>query len=112
MQGMEYLECTSEADERTEMTRAVVAQVFDVELEDMRTRSRYPRAALARQVAMYLSHVVLRMTVTQIAHAFGRERSTAFHAVRHVENLRDDPELDSTLLYLESLVRNAVGEAA
>jgi chromosomal replication initiation ATPase DnaA len=114
MQGTEALDITDHtvSPHLVDMTRAAVAQVFDVELGDMHTRSRYPRAALARQIAMYLGHVVLRMTVTQIATAFDRERSTVFHAVRHVEDLRDDPELDRTVLYLESLVRNAVGEGA
>jgi chromosomal replication initiation ATPase DnaA len=114
MQGTEALpfENRPGIGERTAMTRAVVAHVLGVTLRDMRTRSRTPRAALARQVAMYLSHVVLGMSFTQIADAFGRERSTAFHAMRHVEDLRDDPELDRTLLYLESLVRTAVGDAA
>ncbi len=114
MQGIEALNIADRppSPHLVEMTRAAVAQVFDVELEEMRTKSRYPRAALARQIAMYLGHVVLGMTVTQIASVFDRERSTVFHAVRHVEDLRDDPELDHTLHYLESLVRNALGEAA
>ena len=114
MQGIEALDTVNRPPRPhlVEMTRAAVAHVFGVTLRDMRTRSRYPRAALARQVAMYLGHVVLGMTVTQVASAFDRERSTVFHAVRHVEDLRDDAELDRTLLYLESLVRNAVGEAA
>ena len=114
MQGTEALHTADlpVSPHLVDMTRAAVAQVFDVELEEMHTKSRYPRAALARQIAMYLGHVVLGMTVTQIASAFDRERSTVFHALRHVEDLRDDAELDRTLLYLESLVRNAVGEAA
>jgi chromosomal replication initiation ATPase DnaA len=114
MQGIETLDITDQpvSPHLVEMARAAVAQVFGVGLEDMHTKSRYPRAALARQIAMYLSHVVLGMTISQIAGACARERSTVFHAVRHVEDLRDDPELDSTLLYLECLVRNAVGDSA
>jgi chromosomal replication initiation ATPase DnaA len=94
---------------RASLAQTVVAQVFGVPLADMRapTRSR-PRAALARQVAMYLSHVVFGMSVIQVASAFERDRSTACHAMRHVEELREDPELDRTVDYLETLLRGVV----
>jgi chromosomal replication initiation ATPase DnaA len=96
-----------------DIAQALVAHVYGVELKDMRSSKRSnPRAALARQIAMYLSHIVLRMSFTQIGVAFGRNRSTACHALHHVENLRDDPELDRTLLQLETLLRQAAGGAA
>lgn len=104
---------TALAPLRAGMAQALVAHVYGVELEDMRALTRrQPRAALARQIAMYLSHTVLGMSVSQVAEAFGRDRSTACYALRHVEDLRDDPELDRTLLFLETLLRGAVRGAA
>ena len=99
--------------DRASIAQALVAHVYGVGLDDMRAATRgKPRAALARQVAMYLSHVVLEMSISQVADAFSRDRSTACHALHHIEDLRDDPVLDRTLLHLETMLRGAVGEGA
>jgi len=96
----------------SDIAQIMVAQVYDVTVEDLRARTRrHPRTALARQIAMYLSHIVLRMSFAEIGTAFGRRRSTACHALHHIEDLRDDPELDRTLLQLEVLLRQTVGAA-
>jgi chromosomal replication initiation ATPase DnaA len=112
MQGTEPFDQRDRDPHLIALTRATVAHVFDVGARDMQTKSRQPRAALARQVAMYLGHVVLGMSIAELAGAFGRERCTVYHAVRHVEDLREDTELDRTVLYLECLVRRATEEGA
>ncbi|HTT96706.1 MAG TPA: helix-turn-helix domain-containing protein [Rhizomicrobium sp.] len=98
---------------RASVAQLLVAQAYDVDLEAMCSAKRSdPRTALARQIAMYLSHIVLKMSFTQIGAAFGRKRSTACHALHLVENMRDDPEIDRTLLQLEVLLRETAGVAA
>jgi chromosomal replication initiation ATPase DnaA len=98
---------------RAGMAQAIVACAYDVPLHEMRAATRRgPRIALARQIAMYLTHVVFRMSLSQVAEAFMRHRSTACHALHHIEDLREDPELDRTLLYLESALRAAMRDAA
>ena len=102
-----------ETPNSTDIAQALVAHVYGIDVKDMRSTKRSnPRAALARQIAMYLSHIVLQMSFTQIGTAFGRNRSTACHALHHVESLRDDPELDRTLVQLETLLRQTAGGAA
>jgi chromosomal replication initiation ATPase DnaA len=110
----EFIEGDSFRDRHNaNVAQVMVAHVFGVDVQDLCARERSTaRAALARQIAMYLSHVVLNMSFSQIGTAFGRDRSTACHALRHVENMRDDPELDRTLLQLEILLRQTVGAAA
>ncbi|HVU19400.1 MAG TPA: helix-turn-helix domain-containing protein [Rhizomicrobium sp.] len=104
---------TPQAPHFADIAQALVAHVYGVDVKDLRSPKRSsPRAALARQIAMYLSHIVLRMTLTEIGTAFGRNRSTACHALHHVEDMRDDPELDRTLLELEVLLRNTAREVA
>jgi chromosomal replication initiation ATPase DnaA len=49
------------------------------------------------------------MNLAEIARAFGRDRSTAAHAVHLIEDLRDDPELDRTIGWMEALLRSAAG---
>lgn len=57
--------------------------------------------ARARQLAMYLSHVVLGRSLTEIGDAFGRDRTTVAHACAVIEDLRDDPAFDAEVTALE-----------
>jgi hypothetical protein len=62
-------------------------------------------AARARHVAMYLAHIGLAWPLTRVGAAFGRDRTTASHAVQRVEDLRDQPGFDAALEALEACVR-------
>ena len=57
--------------------------------------------ARARQVAMYLSHVGLSLSLSRVGEVFGRDKSTVAHAVQQIEDLRDDAEFDGWLSGLE-----------
>lgn len=67
---------------------------------------RRPRCHM-RQIAMYLSHVVLSVSYRTIAIAFGRDRSTVMHACAVVEDRRDDLGYDRFVERCERCV-NAV----
>jgi chromosomal replication initiation ATPase DnaA len=73
----------------------LVMRAFGIDLPTLISdrRGRAP-VAFARQVAIYLSHVHLRMSLTVAARLFRRDRTTAGHACRRVEDRRDDPEVD------------------
>lgn len=60
--------------------------------------------AFVRQVAMYLAHVACGLTYTQAAALYARDRTTAAHACRVVEERRDDPAFDRILGLLEACV--------
>jgi chromosomal replication initiation ATPase DnaA len=69
-----------------------VAAVFEVEVRDLDSETRgSPRAAFARQVAMYLAHVVCGLSLTEVGTLFARDRTTVSHACSVVEDRRDDP---------------------
>lgn len=88
------------------VTQLVVAHVYGVPLDTLMAATRKNRrAAEARQVSMYLAHVVLHMSHRQIARGFGRDRTTARYACRRVEELREDPERDRLVTWLEALLR-------
>jgi len=57
--------------------------------------------ALARQLAMYLMHVVLGRLYLDVGRFFGRDRTTVSHACAVIEDLRDDPEFDAEVSRLE-----------
>ena len=57
--------------------------------------------ARARQLAMYLSHVILGRSLSEIGDAFGRDRTTVSHACAVIEDLRHDPAFDEDVSALE-----------
>lgn len=84
-----------------------VAATFAVPLAQMRDRKRGAASvAFARQSAMYLAHVSLGLNLTEVARRFGRDRTTAAHACRLVEERRDDPAIDALLTVLETTCRS------
>ena len=60
-----------------------------------------------RQIAMYLSHVVLQISLTDIGIVFGRDRTTVGHACHVVEDRRDDPDFDRIVAMAERVVSSA-----
>jgi chromosomal replication initiation ATPase DnaA len=59
------------------------------------------KVAFARQVAIYLSHVRLGLSYSAAGRFFGRDRTTAAHACRVIEERREEPSLDSLVDCLE-----------
>jgi chromosomal replication initiation ATPase DnaA len=57
--------------------------------------------ARARQLAMYLSHVVYGHTMVEVGEAFGRDRTTVSHACALIEDMRDDDGFDAEVSALE-----------
>jgi chromosomal replication initiation ATPase DnaA len=79
-----------------------VAGHFGLEVATVLSSTRgAPRAAYARQVAMYLAHVGFELSFETIGRVFHRDRTTVAHACRVVEDSRDDIGLDRQLAALE-----------
>jgi hypothetical protein len=68
-----------------------------------------PRAAFARQVAMYLAHTGFELSLETISRVFGRDRTTVSHACHVVEDDRDDIWLDCRLEALDLFCRSGWG---
>ena len=64
-----------------------------------------------RQIAMYVCHVVLRLSLSDIGAAFGRDRTTVGHACNVVEDRRDDAAFDAFVSAIERLVLSVFGPA-
>ncbi len=88
---------------------SVVARAFHLPAADISARTRRGDIALARQVAMYVAHVGLAETLTAAGRRFGRDRTTAAHACRRVEDRRDDPRFDGLVASIEAAVAAARG---
>ena len=91
----------------------VVAAAFDVTGQDLHLPRRgRAKVALARQVAMYLAHVGLGLTLSDAGRLFRRDRTTAAHACRLVENLRDEHSFDCLMTILEEMVLTEIMRSA
>ncbi len=86
--------------------RRIAAEAFDVSDDALNAPNRCrAHIALARQVAMYLTHVVAAVSLSDIATAFARDRTTVSHACRRVEDKRDELIFDMQLERLEASMR-------
>lgn len=59
----------------------------------------------ARHMAMYLAYVIFQWPLERVGAAFGRDRTTAGHACRQIEDLRDDQRFDAMMERLEACLR-------
>lgn len=89
------------------LAQAIAAYAYGLRVQDFGGPRGAPKVAEARQVAMYLARVALRLGTRQIARAFGRDHATVLHACRRVEEAREDPAFDRSLEWLEIQLRRA-----
>lgn len=93
---------------RARLAQQAVAYAFDVPVEEIAAPTRRSaKAALARQVAMYLAHVAFELSLARVGEAFGRDRTTAAYACHRIEDRRDDRGFDDFLDALEACLRAA-----
>ncbi len=71
----------------------------------LQTRGR-AKVAFARQCAIYLAHVVLGVSLGDLADHFDRDRTTIAHGCNIVEDRRDDRAFDEKLTRLENEISN------
>jgi chromosomal replication initiation ATPase DnaA len=102
---------TAHASSPSACAVSIVAQAYGIEKALFYHRSRCgAETALARQLAMYLAHVILQESMPAIGAAFGRDRTTVSHACALIEDRRDDPAFDAMVADLE-LALEAEGQA-
>lgn len=92
--------------------QSLVAASFTVPARELRSATRRSASiALARQSAMYLAHVALGLSYAEVGRVFRRDRTTAAHACRVVEERRDNPAFDAALCLLEAAIARPDGHA-
>jgi hypothetical protein len=63
------------------------------------------KIAAARQLALYLHHVVFGASLSACGRAFRRDRTSVRHACAIIEDRRDDPRFDRAVAALEAGLR-------
>lgn len=86
-----------------ETIQIVVAQHFDLNVDDLNGSSRKKDIAQARQIAMYLCKKLTQNSYKIIGNKFGnRDHSTVIHAFQTIENLlKNDKKLKDMLNLIE-----------
>jgi chromosomal replication initiation ATPase DnaA len=88
----------------------ITAALFNVSSKEIRKPGRTTLGvSRVRQVAMYVAHVVLRLNMTDIGRAFGRDRTTVMYACHLIEDLRDDDDFDRIITMTERVALAAFG---
>jgi hypothetical protein len=60
--------------------------------------------ARARQLAMYLMHVILQRDYAEVGRFFHRDRTTVSYACALIEDLREDRDFDAEVCRLEAVL--------
>ncbi|MDQ0319577.1 hypothetical protein QO002_001715 [Pararhizobium capsulatum DSM 1112] len=95
---------------RCRIVRQLTAEMVMLVSERVQLRRDRRRASChIRQIAMYICHVVLQLSLTDIGIAFGRDRTTVGHACNVVEDRRDDKAYDEFLAAIERVVVSVFG---
>jgi chromosomal replication initiator protein len=85
------------------ITKAVASH-FKLALGDIKGKTRKKEVALARHMAMYMSHKILKKTLEEIGEYFdNRDHSTVIHGIKKIQNLiKDDSKISQQLYEIES----------
>lgn len=88
----------------------MVAEAHGVTPEELfhHSRSRAP-IATTRQIAMYLMHVLLGRSLTDVGEFYKRDRTTVSYACARIEDMREDAAFDVELTQMEDHIWTEIG---
>lgn len=79
-----------------------VALYYEINPMHLTGASRTLRHLRPRQIAMYLCHKHMTVSVSEIARRFGRDHATVLHNLKVMENLlATDPEIKDDVAFIE-----------
>ncbi len=103
--------CTRREEEALEACECmidIVAALFNVSGRELRRPGRTALdVARVRQVAMYVAHVTLGLSMAEVGKGFGRDRTTVLHACHLIEDMRDDTDFDRIVTTTERVAEAA-----
>ncbi len=103
----EQLNLTELLDEKIltiESIAKTIAAYYKIALGDIKGKSRKKEVALARHIAMYMSHKILKKTLEDIGEYFdNRDHSTVIHGIKKVQNLlKEDVKIAQNIFEIET----------
>lgn len=80
----------------------ICAALFNVSSKELRQTGRTASdVSRVRQIAMYVTHVTLGVSMPEIGRGFVRDRTTVRHACHLIEDMRDDEDFDRAVVTAE-----------
>ncbi|WP_161992705.1 helix-turn-helix domain-containing protein [Aureimonas leprariae] len=95
------------------VARGIASAAFGVPEAEIQKPNRSVAASCeARHIAMYLARVIFEVPYAVIGQEFGRDRTSVSHAIRRIEDRRDDRSFEEKLSGLERLAENCLSLTA
>lgn len=93
----------------TDLIQQVVAEHYNIRVEDLQGSKKPKNIAFPRQVSMYLCRKMLDISLPKIGESFGgRDHTTVIHAISKIEKqLETDAELQKTIMQLEKDIKES-----
>lgn len=92
-----------------DLIKSIVAEYFNIKIEDFDSKKRTRQIAYPRQVAMYISREITDMSLPKIGEEFGgRDHTTVIHACEKISN-----EIESNFEFkskIDNIIKEIKGE--
>jgi chromosomal replication initiator protein len=97
-----------EKDISIEYIQKVTAEFFGLKVSELKSKKKAKHIALARQVAMYLSRNLTKLSYPHIGDKFGKkDHSTVIHAENQIKKkIQNDKELDNKIKSLINTIKS------
>jgi chromosomal replication initiation ATPase DnaA len=99
------VERTSRGERAMEICEGLIdiaSALFNVSSKELRRTGRTSLSvSRVRQIAMYVGHVALGLSMREIGRGFSRDRTTVLYACHLVEDMRDDGDFDRIVSTME-----------
>ena len=80
-----------------------VANNFKIPIGDLKGKSRIKEVTIARHIAMYMSHKILKKTLEEIGKFYDRDHTTVIHGVKKIEEqIKENPQVSQKIYEIES----------
>lgn len=89
----------------------IASALFNVSGKELRRPGRTAlEVSRVRQIAMYVTHVILGVSMADVGRGFGRDRTTVVYACHLIEDMRDDEDFDRVVVMTERVAMAAFRE--
>ena len=107
----DILKDTSDILPTAEVIIEEVSQFYNIEESAIRGHGRTKETNQARQIAIYLTRNLTKLSLTEIGREFGdRDHSTIIHSVSRIEKLcKESPEIEETVKDLRANINSRYG---
>ncbi len=96
-----------EKDITIEYIIKVVGEFFGVKVTELKSKKKSKQIAVARQVAMYLSRYLTKMSYPHIGEKFGKDHSTVIHAENQIKKkIQTDTELNNKIKTIINIIKS------